>query len=87
MLEAKAIKITPHSFLLPKMVIIFKLKLANRTKILCIEIFICLGHEGIVKLLVENGADINDRNRYNETALIHAATNGDFQIEDCILKF
>lgn len=44
------------------------------------RIFIYSGHLGIVKLLVENGADINAKTIYNETALILAAWKSSFQI-------
>lgn len=32
---------------------------------------------------MENGANVNDRSRYNDTALMFAAHKGKFGIEDC----
>lgn len=42
----------------------------------------CLGHQGIVELLIKNGADVNNKNNYDYTPLISAAKNGNFQIRD-----
>lgn len=36
---------------------------------------------GIVKLLLEKGANINAKTKNNETALLWAATDGNFSIE------
>lgn len=40
------------------------------------------GYQKIVDLLIESGADVNAKNKYNETALISAAWKGNFQIEN-----
>lgn len=40
------------------------------------------GHKEIVELLAENGADINAKNIYSNSALVQAAKYGNFQIEN-----
>lgn len=41
-----------------------------------LNVIFSLGHENIVKLLLENGADINYVNEYNGTALAAAIYKG-----------
>lgn len=38
--------------------------------------FIFLGHNDIVRILIDNGADVNVTNRKSETALLWAAMTG-----------
>lgn len=45
------------------------------------QISIYSGHEGVVKLLLGNGADINAKTNSNDTALMLAADRGNSQIE------
>lgn len=39
-----------------------------------------LGHIDIVKLLVENGADVNAPSRTNQKALVDATLNGHYEV-------
>lgn len=45
------------------------------------QIFIYLGHKEIVQLLIKSNADLDAKNKDNNTALKSAATNGNFRIE------
>lgn len=45
------------------------------------QIFIDSGYEGIVELLIENGASIDVKDNFNCTPLIYAAIYGNFQID------
>lgn len=45
------------------------------------QLFIYSGHHGIVDVLLKNGANINAGTNNNETSLLWAAANGNFQIK------
>lgn len=47
------------------------------TVYLMIQTVYCTGHESVVRLLIENGADINARNGNKDSALSLAVLNGD----------
>lgn len=47
------------------------------------EIFIYSDHKDIVEVLLKTGSvNLNDKNSDNNTALIYAAMNGNFEIEN-----
>lgn len=45
------------------------------------QIFSFMQESGIVKLLLEKGANINAKTKNNEAALLWAVTDGNFSIE------
>lgn len=48
---------------------------------LCFGIFIHSGHQEVVKLLLENGANINANNKHMDTALLLAVFTGNFHLK------
>lgn len=80
MLMPKTMNVKQHFFGPPPLVTFNKVD-----QNICIEIDkskMYSGHEGIVDLLIKNGADVNVINEDNNTALIFAAARGEFQIEN-----
>lgn len=47
----------------------------------------CLGHENIVKLLIENGADINSQDEYGIKPLHYSVYNGNCNTFNWIINF
>lgn len=41
--------------------------------------YYCIGPESMIKLLIENGADINIRNKNNNTPLLQALAQGNHE--------
>jgi len=44
------------------------------------------GHTGAVKLLIDNGADVNCMNSYGEIALIEASDNGHIEVVKLLIE-
>lgn len=73
-----------HSFwLLGK--VVFRFKIAKLIKIVCWKLellkqFIYTGHQAVADFLIRNGANVNIKSKYHDTALTWAAEKGKFQI-------